>query len=1276
MIEPNRADRPDGRGPARRIDPATLFDITTELGRDLAAVDWARTPLGPVSEWTPSLRNIVRLQLGSRFAMWMAWGPDLTFLCNDAYRRTSLGAKYPWALGKPAQQVWSEIWPDIGPRVESVIATGVATWDEGLQLFLERSGYQEETYHTFSYSPITDDSGDIRGMLCVVSEETARVISERRMATLRDLGTGLAAASTEAEVHAAARQQLGTDGHNLPFALGYLFDADRRQAQLAFAAGVRPGSTVAPLTLEAVSGSSGWPVDTVVAGAGTVVEDLDRRFADVPCGPWTEPVQTAVLVPFARPGDPQAFGFLVAGLNRYRELDSDYRAFVELVAGQIAAAITRARAFEQERQRAQDLAELDRAKTTFFTNVSHELRTPLTLLLGPAADALSDRGEPLPDTQRERVEVVQRNAERLLKLVNTLLDFSRMEAGQVRTRFEPVDLARYTTELAAMFDSAVERAGLELHIDCPPLPDPVYVDREMWAKIVLNLLSNALKATFTGSIRVALHEVGGQAELTVTDTGTGIPAEEQHRLFERFQRVSGARLRSHEGSGIGLALVSELAGLHGGTVAVRSAPDQGSTFTVRVPFGAGHLPAEETVDEQAGDAAEQVPASRFGAGYLAEASRWLVGAQSTPAVAPGRDLRPLVLVVDDNADMRDYVTGLLSGDYALVTATNGLEALQQVRVALPDLVLTDVMMPQLDGFGLLTALRADPATMHIPVVMLSARSGDDATIEGLEAGADDYLVKPFAARELLARVRANLELDRVRRLAAELTRSRELLDQAEELAHVGSWEIDLRDNSITASPEFFRILGVEPDRLSSGGLELALRSVQAEDRRRVEAALAETAAGGAVLDLELRVVHADGQRRLVAARGRLHRGAPTDPGYIRGSAQDITDQRSAELAVAAEAAAREGMVREHAIAEELQRSLLPASTFRAEHLDVAAYYVAGVEGTQAGGDWYDLIDLGQGRSALVIGDVMGRGVRAAAVMGQLRATVQAYARLGLPPGPLLEQLDAAVADMGEPTIVTCVYAVHDPVSGTLTYGNAGHLPPLLSRPGSPTRRLPAGDPPLGTGQYRGHVETVSWLPGDRLTMYTDGLVEHRGTDLDLGIDQLTALLDSALIPVEALPNAVAEVLLPHEPDDDVAILVADVRALQPTSELAVSLPATSASVGPARAAAATVLADLGVDGEVAADALLVVSELVSNAVLYGSAPIELRIRRERADLVIMVSDGEVLRPTMRAVDPSAVGGRGLQLVAALSSRWGTRPTGAGKSVWCTIGVPGDRMPVG
>ncbi|HET6549665.1 MAG TPA: SpoIIE family protein phosphatase, partial [Solirubrobacter sp.] len=1246
-----------------------------EVGRDLLAVDWAATPLGPPEGWPRSLASIAGVLLTSRFSMWMAWGPDLTFFCNAAYRRDTLGTKYPWALGRPAREVWAEIWPDIGPRIETVLRTGEATWDEALLLFLERSGYLEETYHTFSYSPLAGDDGAIEGMLCVVSEDTKRVIGERRLATLRDVGSATSGARTEAEVLAAAVAALEGDRRSLPFALVYLFGEDGRP-RLSACSGIAADHSAAaalegdrrslPFALVYLFGEDGRPRLAACSGIATdhpaaapwwphdpvdeVVAELDERFEALPTGAWHRPPRQALVVPLG-----QDVGFLVAALNRFRPLDDGYRGFVALVAGQIAAGLTKARAYEAERLRAESLLALDAAKTAFFTNVSHELRTPLTLLLGPAEDALVDGEEPLPDGQRARVERINRNAQRLLKLVNTLLDFSRLQSGRQSAAFAPAELARHTAELASMFESAFERAGLTLTIDCPPLPQPVHVDAEMWAKIVMNLLSNALKFTFVGGVTVRLRPVGGAAELTVTDTGIGIEPGDQERLFERFHRIVGARSRTHEGTGIGLALVAELAALHGGAVGVVSAPGEGTSFTVRVPFGTEHLPAEQVV-------AAPVSAEGVAEGFVVEALRWF-HAEVPELEVPDED-GPRVLVVDDNADMRDYIASLLAGRYRVETAPDGAVALELARREPPDLVVTDVMMPNLDGFGLLTALHAEPATTAVPVLMVSARAGEDGTIEGLEAGADDYLVKPFAARELLARVHANLELDRARRTRDALRRGGDLLDQAQRLARVGSWELDLSSGEFSASAEFLRQVQLGAEELRAGGFAAVLTRVHPEDEPRVRGALATADEG---LDLELRLVTPDAGERVHRVLGEVERGDDGRALRVRGSSQDVTDQRAAERALAAAAAEREAAARERSIAEELQRSLLPQRSFDAEQLDVAAYYRAGVAGTQVGGDWYDVIDLGAGRTALVLGDVVGRGVPAAAVMGQLRAAVRGYAQLELAPADVLESLGEVVSAVGPEQLVTCLYAVFDPRDQCLTYANAGHLPPLLVEPGELPRRLDAlVGPPLGVGALELGEHRAPLVAGTLLALYTDGLVERRDRGIDVGIDLLAEALGNANGDVASIPDALVGAVAPDGSDDDVALLVARTREAPAEATAVFALEPDTGALRAARGFVAETLAGWGLGGELREDALLVAGELVTNAVLHGRPPIELRLRRGARHLLIEVDDGAAAIPRKLRPSPREYHGRGLQLTAAVAERWGARPLREGKSVWCQL----------
>ena len=1248
-----------------------MFQRSGEVGHDLLKVDWDATPLGPLETWPRSLVSVVRLVLTSRFSMWMAWGPELTFLCNEAYRRDTLGEKYPWALGKPASVVWSEIWGDIEDRVRTVLTDGESTWDESLMLFLERSGYTEETFHTFSYSPIFDDEGAIAGLLCVVKEDTEEVVARRRMQTLRELGARRAAHLTEAETIGTACGALAQFPVDLPFSLVYLYDDDGRTARLAGSTGFTGEHPAAPPTIDvaAAPADQAWPATAALSGATAVVDDLEGLFFELPTGAWSVSPRQALVAPLPSSVGGRPYGFQVFGLNRYRPLDADYRDFCDLIAGQLSASITDARAYEFEKRRAETLAELDQAKTDFFTNVSHEFRTPLTLLLGPAEDALADQANPVVGAQRERTQVILRNGQRLLKLVNTLLDFSRLESGRVEARFEPVDLAQYTRELASMFDTAAERLGLFLRVETEPLREPVYVDRDLWAKVVLNLLSNAMKFTFTGGITVRLFPQLSQDRdgvvLSVCDTGTGIPEHELPHLFERFHRVSGARSRTHEGSGIGLALVSELVALHGGTVAVTSTPGEGSTFTAALPFGCGHLPAEQIATPTDGQSATLAAVAE---GFLAEATHWVDGDTVGRAVAAvdARPDKPRVLVVDDNADIREYVGSLLSGDYLVQTAVDGADGLEQARALPPDLVITDVMMPRMDGFELLAALQADPVTLGIPVVMLSARAGEEGTLQGLDAGADDYLVKPFTARELLARVRSNLELDRARRTRRRLERSRTLLDQAQRLARVGSWEIDLASGTVEASDEFLRIMGRTADDVAAMSYDdIVGELIHPEDQAMVQRALDE--ADGTGIHYESRVVRPDGETVLISVYGEVVLDEHGEREALRGSVQDITERRAAEEALALAAANAEAAAREHTIADQLQRSLLPQQGFDLDHLEVATYYRAGVEGTQVGGDWYDVIELGGGRTALVVGDVMGRGVRAAAVMGQLRAAVRADARLALPPADLLESLDGLVREIGEDQIVTCIYAVFDPADRVLRFANAGHLPPIVAVPGGECRVV-GGDenPPLGVGPYNLTQHTVDLTSNARVVLYTDGLVERRGEDLALGIATLAGHVAALDGPVDGVPEELVAGMLPDGPDDDVAILVARVDPPSGEESLSCQIDSDQSAVADARHLVTSWLEARSMPALLVADAALATSELVTNALVHGRPPVELRLRLESTDVLIEVRDRATYQPRKLRPDETDEHGRGLQIVAALASRWGTRPTEHGKAVWCVL----------
>ena len=703
------------------VDPSRLTFLAGggEMGALMRALDWSKTPLGAPQSWPQSLRSTVSMLLPSKAQICLFWGPDFIVLYNDAYRPV-FGAKHPNALGRPGREAWSEIWSNqLHGLLDGVVRTGEAFWARDLLFELERHGFPEETYFDVSYDPVRIETGTVGGVFCIVAETTERIVGERRLALLRDLAARNATARSQRDACVVAMETLAGTA-DVAFALAYL-DGHLQAA----------------------------------------TPDAERQRADA-----TPDLVKTIALPSVSGGQP---GQLVVGLNARRPFDDGYRSFLDLVADQVGTAITNARAYETERQRAEALAAIDRAKTAFFSNVSHEFRTPLTLLVGPLEDELAD-ADALTGEHRERVETAHRNALRLLRLVNTLLDFSRIEAGRIDASYEPTDLAALTIDLASAFRSALEKAGLALVVDCPPLPEPVYVDRDMWEKIVLNLLSNAFKFTFEGEIRVALRWCGDHVELRVADTGVGIPEADVGRVFERFHRVRHARARTHEGTGIGLALVQELARLHGGSVSVASEEGRGTAFTVSVLTGTSHLPAERIAAGR-----HLTPTTIGTTPYVEEALRWLPDADQSsspsadaagPGVASARadasGASARVLIADDNADMRGYLARILAPHYRVEVVGDGGAALDRIRTNPPDLILTDVMMPTVDGFELLAAVRADARTRLTPVVLLSARAGEEARIEGLRAGADEYLIKPFSARELLACIASQLQLARLR----------------------------------------------------------------------------------------------------------------------------------------------------------------------------------------------------------------------------------------------------------------------------------------------------------------------------------------------------------------------------------------------------------------------------------------------------------------------------------------------------------------------------------
>ncbi|WP_162903160.1 ATP-binding protein [Taibaiella koreensis] len=735
-----------------------------ETGALLRTLDWEQTSLGDPAYWPQSLKTCVRIILTSRQPMFVWWGKELINIYNEAYR-SIVGGKHPWAMGKPAREVWREIWDQAGPRAETALTTNEGTYDESLLLIMERNGYPEETYYTFSYSPVPGDDGMPQGIICANTDDTERILNDRELRTLKDLSKGFIDSKTDEDIYNSTIKVIQDNPWDFPFALLY------RVAEEQILCTMHTGNLAEGTFPMALS-----PGEASSFQIGEVVADLKARTipvqdASLPGGAWSIPPHQVLVLPIAQSSKKQAYGVLVVGMNPYRLLNERYTSFFELLTDQIATGISNVRAIEEERRHIESLMEIDRAKTAFFNNVSHEFRTPLTLMLGPVEELIKLQHEALPPFFGAYADAIYRNAQRLLRLVNSLLEFSRIEAGRIQARFCPEDIATITRDLASGFRSVMEKAGLAFRVQCDTVSLPVYIDYEMWEKIVLNLLSNAFKYTMEGSVTLSLQEKESMIVLRVQDTGIGIPETELPRMFERFHRVEGSAGRTHEGTGIGLSLIHELVKIHKGNIRISSTEGKGSTFTVTIPSGKEHLPPEHVREETA--VGYQGRNSLLAGTFINEAASLLGGDKamtSTPADKEPSDKNTRILVVDDNADMQAYLRRLLEDHYTVFTAGNGLEAIDQLDDIRPDLVISDIMMPHIDGHQLVKKIRSDVNKLRLPVILLSAKAGEEAKMEGLETGADDYLVKPFSAKELLIKVRSQISIARARNHTGELLR--------------------------------------------------------------------------------------------------------------------------------------------------------------------------------------------------------------------------------------------------------------------------------------------------------------------------------------------------------------------------------------------------------------------------------------------------------------------------------------------------------------------------
>ncbi len=701
-------------------------------------LDWSATALGPRDSWPALLRLLVDLCLDSEFPVQISWGPELLVLYNEAYIPLLGAEKHPWALGRPGSEVVPHVGSASEQHLREVLQTGRPYHSGDQRLIINRHGYPEEAYFTFSLSAIRDTDGTIVGLFNAITETTQHLLYQRRLQVLRRLGAvSITADDSLASTCRAAVEVIGKTRESVPFLAAFLQDhpgqGPRRVAGYGF-----DETAAAACELVEPAPTNGPVFEVMRHGGTTLVSGLRERhrgvFAAGPLGPL-EPDQAFVL-PVVMLGTRKPMGVFVIGVNPYWRPDEAYTAFAAMAARQLGVMITDAVSYQNERRRQRALAELDRARTEFFQNVGHELRSPLTMLLAPLQDILVEPGVVLPAAARDTVETSIRAADRLQRVVDALLDTSRAESGALIPDREEIDLTAVTAELVEGHRPAAE-GRLNLRVDVPTDPLMAYVDRTMWTTIVNNLVNNAVKFTNVGEVGVSLSGDDREVVLTVTDTGVGIPQDEQVQIFQRFHRANNDD--QQPGSGIGLSLVAEMTAAHGGSVDVDSEPGVGSQFVVRLPRFDGSAATE-----------------------LAESA-----AEPHPENEPTAD-RPRLLIIEDEPDLRGYLTKLFTKDgYAVEAAADAATAATLLERNAPDLMITDVMLRGQSGLDILTALREDERMARLPVVVLTARADAETAIEAFAAGADDFVVKPFNSSELLARVRAHYQMSQLRDLAVD-----------------------------------------------------------------------------------------------------------------------------------------------------------------------------------------------------------------------------------------------------------------------------------------------------------------------------------------------------------------------------------------------------------------------------------------------------------------------------------------------------------------------------
>ncbi|KAK8845645.1 hypothetical protein IAR55_006361 [Kwoniella newhampshirensis] len=791
---------------SRTLDCKSLLDRT----------DWTKTSLGPRVNWSPVIETMIEVILRSptQDALWL--GEDFLMLYNDNYAQI-VDHPLMWARSARAKEAWGPVWEGVTELIERCLSLGEPCYRENDLLLYRRGlkGHWVEKYHTWSFIPLFDAEGKPLGLFNPTRDTTEAVVARRRQETMRDLSEQLLTARTSKEYYNGIIEVLEQNPKDVPFLMCYsvqeVAQSNTVKLTLESSLGVPPDHPAAPRhidialsneqptrssfstktgpfsspTLSAISTlSSGggrvrysfdqqsWPIaKSISSRQAVVVDDCTRLIKGFPLRQWEALPESAIVIPIsseASADTPQAV--FILGLNIASPLDTVYEDWIHVLRAHLISSLGSVRAAEAAHERQMERDRMETAKTAWFQGAAHDLRSPLTLVAGPLDDVL--RTQLRPD-QRSMLSLAQRNLARVQRLVNSLLDFSRIEAGKMSGRFVPLDLGRFVGDLAALFQPAVNRKRIAYRIEIEPHEGLVFVDPTLLETVVTNLISNALKYTERGAISVALSYYETFADIAITDSGIGIPTAELSAVTDRFHRATTALSRGTEGTGIGLALAKEIVRLHGGDLLIisqtaeESGGPHGSTFTARIPLVERDVSTDQLTRNDFG---------LYGKAVVDEAMHWFqpsdyesesVGSElngSTSSRSEGFlfERSDVLLLVDDNNDMRNYVKSIFKPYCQVIEAVNGQQALELARKTPPDLILSDLMMPKMNGQELLAAIRQDPITRFVPMVLLSAATDDELRLAAFVEGVEDFMLKPFKPKELLARVHLHMQIGKKR----------------------------------------------------------------------------------------------------------------------------------------------------------------------------------------------------------------------------------------------------------------------------------------------------------------------------------------------------------------------------------------------------------------------------------------------------------------------------------------------------------------------------------